>query len=252
MAALVPGLLLLLVAGAVVDAYAQSRERRRWQDLAVTAAGQFVRHFAILDFAIDGLLGVDIGGRTTAPWEFHLSPARRRAADLFPTDSATFDLWEQHGHEARRSRATEPLPTLLSDEDWRSDAVPFLWQAVDDQSELLARRVGVFAGNGRRRELPKGRIAFPGDRAVHEIRQRCHSARDLDQTQAPSEEGAREEALGIALGLWDDLRDRVVYEIEYWIQVLRQRREVEDPFSAHHEQWHLRVIGEDDPSHETP
>ena len=102
--AFVAGLVLLLLTGSVVDVILRRREARRWVDLGRGAAYALDQVFYFSGIAMFQLL--DVGGhmRLSPEIEFHVAPARARAAQLLPNppDPGGVDVMIEVNEEARR------------------------------------------------------------------------------------------------------------------------------------------------------
>jgi hypothetical protein len=92
-AAVTGGAVLLIFTGAVVDAYLQRREARRWQHIGHGAAHEFVNIFQSGGMALLQLLGYDWGEYCRADIEQPLRPARERAQRLLGASVDTDRDW---------------------------------------------------------------------------------------------------------------------------------------------------------------
>ena len=123
LAAFIAGLVLLLLAGAVVDAFFRRREANRWVDVGRAAAIALDTLFNISALAMAQLLGLDLGSRLWHDIEFHLAEGKRRAEELLPSGMSQDEVWvlvfdDERYEEARRQR----LPVLVLNDQWRDAA----------------------------------------------------------------------------------------------------------------------------------
>jgi hypothetical protein len=94
-AALVGGIALLFLTGAVVDSFLRRREARRWVGVGRAAAIEFAVFFETTRWVMVQLLGVDFWVRVSPDLELNLAPARSRAAELVPVGVDDNDLDRQ-------------------------------------------------------------------------------------------------------------------------------------------------------------
>ncbi len=121
-AALVAGLVLLLLTGSVVDVILRRREARRWLDLGRGAAYALDQVFFLSGIAMVQVLGVGGGTRLSPEIEFHVAPARERAAALFPAGNA-LDVMVEYNEGGSSTLRHDRLPVLLRDSQWRDHAL---------------------------------------------------------------------------------------------------------------------------------
>src|SRR5262245_36699751 len=137
LAAFAAGLALLLLTGAVIDAYLRRREARRWHRIGMAAATEFLSIFYDEGIAIDALLGFDNGYRLAADIEFHLGIARARAAALLPLVDGDKEL--------DQATLAMRLSDLLVDEAWRNSCSQTLRALRGHHIDAVSRWAGTFA-----------------------------------------------------------------------------------------------------------
>src|SRR5262249_34806580 len=137
LAAFAAGLALLLLTGAVLDAYLRRREARRWHGIGMAAATEFLSIFYDESIAMDALLGFDNGYRLGHDVEFHLAVARARAAALLSPAHPDAEIDEE-------TVATR-LPTLLADEAWRNGCSQTLRTLRGHHIDAVSRWAATFA-----------------------------------------------------------------------------------------------------------
>jgi hypothetical protein len=137
LAAFCAGLALLLLTGAVLDAYLRRREARRWYGIGMAASTEFLSIFYDEGIAIDALLGFDNGYRLGVEVEFHLAAARSRSAALLPlTDS---------DEELNKDALAARLSVLLADDAWRNSCSETLRRLRGHHIDAVSRWAGTFA-----------------------------------------------------------------------------------------------------------
>ena len=144
--ALVPGLVLILVAAAIVDGFLRRREARRWRQVGSAAAGELANHFQTCSLVLADLLGAEMGGNLGIELDHHLSQARERKDQLLgeaPTVQYTAALHQ--GRQDPGSAVAEVLPTLLLDEIWRDNAWSCLALFNSRQASLLGQWASIYA-----------------------------------------------------------------------------------------------------------
>jgi hypothetical protein len=139
------GLALLLLAGAVVEAHMDRREARRWHGLGFAASGEFASIYYDIGIALAALSGTDDGYRLRVEVEFHLAPARDRAAALLPPDSAGRAASGSEERKLDDDVLARRLEVLVADGAWRGSCSQTLRVARSHLSEAVSRWAGTFA-----------------------------------------------------------------------------------------------------------
>ena len=149
LAAVVAGLLVVIVTVAVVDSYLRSREARRWRSVGRIAAAEFSHVFDQAQLGLLGMLGFDVS-RPRPAIETFLANSRDRAKELWHAP-ATYDVEEQLVRQrdpADRTDDTwlrERLAVMTHDDEWIRRAHETLVVMAQVQLEVISRWVSSFA-----------------------------------------------------------------------------------------------------------
>jgi hypothetical protein len=147
-AAVVAGLLVLLVAGAAVDAYIRAREAKRWRSVGRAAAAELSHIFDQATLAMLALLGFD-EGPAREEIEYALRPVRKKVSELLaPPRADGIDLlWRQRDpadpgdDEWQRERLT----VLVQNREWIRGCHAVMVACSRLQLETISRWVATFA-----------------------------------------------------------------------------------------------------------
>ena len=218
LAALVAGLVLLLLTGSVVDVILRRREGRRWVDLGRGAAYALDQVFYLSGIAMFQLLGVGGSTRLSPDIEFHVAPARERAAALLPSSNAADDVDVMIEYNEARASALrrDRLPVLLRDGQWRDHALLTILALARAQETTIARWIGAFGALGDNEGFRRvGRSIGILDRAEVVV-QHLLVVRDAEVAGGPFDRAASDASVRTVMTYWEELV-RVYYEeAHYW------------------------------------
>src|SRR5262249_5252 len=119
-AALVAGLVLLLLTGSVLDVVLRRREASRWRDLGPGAAYALEQLFILYRIAMLQLRGARADVQLTAEIELQVAPARARAIELLGQlpSPVELELMMEYTEAGTRSVRADRLPALVRDDEW--------------------------------------------------------------------------------------------------------------------------------------
>lgn len=148
-AALAAGVALLFLTGAVVDSYVRRREARRWVGVGRAAAIEFAVYFEVNRWVMPQLLGVDFQIRVWPDVDFHLTPARVRAAELLPVNLDETKMvglfMTDQGSAEYEQLVRARLPLLVRDSAWRTPAFVALHTLNRQHAAMIAQWTSLFA-----------------------------------------------------------------------------------------------------------
>ena len=214
-AALVAGLVLLLLTGSVVDVILRRREARRWVDFGRGAAYALDQVFYFSGIAMFQLL--DVGGhmRLSPEIEFHVAPARARAAQLLPNrpDPGGVDVMIEVNEERASALRADRLPILLRDGQWRDHALLAILAFARVQETTIARWISAFGALGDYEGFRRvGRSIEILDRAEVVV-QHLLVIRDAGAQFDPA---ASDTATRTVMSYWEELVRAYYEEAYYW------------------------------------
>jgi hypothetical protein len=225
MSALVPGLLLIAIAGVLVDALLQRRERRHWRAVGGAVAGEFNGLFADASNVLFSILG-DEYARTNAEIDYHLVPTQRRAREVLQLDGTPPDAWDpdQPIGGLYDDRARSRLPILMRDELWVDGAFGSLRTVTTQHGRLLAQWASLSAVAGREQEFRHlGHSTLLADTINRFLVETLLVQTATLDEMSPLEAGEADHAIARAVDLWTELRVLCVDEIEFWSGALGDR-----------------------------
>jgi hypothetical protein len=215
-ASFVAGLVLLLLAGAVVDVILQRREARRWVDLGRGAAYALDQAFYLSRIAMFQLVGAGGDTRLSPEIEFHVAPARERARKLLGHDASSPEmnviLWE-YDEERTAAFAEDRLPALLSDPAWRDHVHLALLGLARAQDKTIARWISAFGALGDAEGFRRvaGSIAIL-DRAEAVVQELLA----LADIEAKGSRLTTDQAVHKVALFWKELGRAYFREMQYW------------------------------------
>ncbi len=220
-AALVAGLLVVLVTVAALDSYLRWRESRRWRSVGRAAAAEFSH---ILDHAVLGmvsLLGFDLP-RPRHEIELALAQPRARAQARFdsPPGDPVEDLLQRQRDPADRGDdgwQRERLEILIHDAEWLKGCHETIVASSTLQLALISRWVSSFA------ILNDDAHVARVEHALHLI----EAQRALDTSLSLVGDDTTGTRLDDAIGRWTRLAADLRRESNYWY--LRYQEGAETP-----------------------
>ena len=219
MSALVPGLVLLIVAAAVVDGFVRHREARRWRDVGGAAAGALTDHFSMAALVLEDLVGVDIGGHLDLEFDHHLSQARKRIAVLTGGHLIAFNYRLQVGGVTYDERVRTVLPTLLSDEAWRDSAWSCLALMCSRHAQLLAQWSSIYAAAADEENFRRLGSTVSVIELAHALKADISATQFTQDPTFPLDESLLDAAVSGAVDGWVSLAHAVGQENRHWNQV---------------------------------
>ena len=215
-AALAAGLVLLLLTGSVVDAILRRREARSWVDVGRGAAYALDQVFYLSGIAMFQLLGVGSGLRLTPEIEFHVAPARARAAALLPNRPDPGDVLIEYNEEGASALREERLPILLRDDKWRDHALFAVLALARAQEMTIARWISAFGALGDNAGFRRvGRSIGILDRA-EVVAQQLTVLRDAGVAGGEFDRAASDVAVRSVMTYWEELVRAYYDEAYYW------------------------------------
>ena len=214
-AALVAGLVLLLLTGSVVDVILRRREARRWVDFGRGAAYALDQVFYFSGIAMFQLLGVGGDMRLSPEIEFHVAPARARAAQLLQNrpDPGGVDVMIEVNEERASALRADRLPILLRDGQWRDHALLAILAFARAQETTIARWISAFGALGDYEGFRRvGRSIEILDRAEVVV-QHLLVIRDAGAQFDPA---ASDTAMRTVMSYWEELVRAYYEEAYYW------------------------------------
>ena len=214
-AALVAGLVLLLLTGSVVDVILRRQEARRWVDFGRGAAYALDQVFYFSGIAMFQLLGVGGDIRLSPEIEFHVAPARARAAQLLPNrpDPGGVDVMIEVNEERASALRADRLPILLRDGQWRDHALLAILAFARAQETTIARWISAFGALGDYEGFRRvGRSIEILDRAEVVV-QHLLVIRDAGAQFDPA---ASDTAMRTVMSYWEELVRAYYEEAYYW------------------------------------
>ena len=214
-AALVAGLVLLLLTGSVVDVILRRREARRWVDFGRGAAYALDQVFYFSGIAMFQLLGVGGDMRLSPEIEFHVAPARARAAQLLQNrpDPGGVDVMIEVNEERASALRADRLPILLRDDQWRDHALLAILAFARAQETTIARWISAFGALGDHEGFRRvGRSIEILDRAEVVV-QHLLVIRDAGAQFDPA---ASDTAMRTVMSYWEELVRAYYEEAYYW------------------------------------
>jgi hypothetical protein len=217
-AALAAGLVLLLLTGSVVDTILRRREARRWVDVGRGAAYALDQVFFLSGIAMFQLLGVGGELRLTPEIEFHVAPARARAAALFASTPAPddVDVMIEYNEEGESTLRTERLPVLLRDDRWRDHALFAILALARAQEATIARWITAFGALGDTEGFRRvGRSIGILDRAEVVV-QHLMVVREAEVSGGQFDSAASDAARVTVMTYWEELVRAYYEEAYFW------------------------------------
>ena len=214
-AALVAGLVLLLLTGSVVDVILRRREARRWVDFGRGAAYALDQVFYFSGIAMFQLLGVGGDMRLSQEIEFHVAPARARAAQLLQNrpDPGGVDVMIEVNEERASALRADRLPVLLRDGQWRDHALLAILAFARAQETTIAQWISAFGALGDYEGFRRvGRSIEILDRAEVVV-QHLLVIRDAGAQFDPA---ASDTATRTVMSYWEELVRAYYEEAYYW------------------------------------
>ena len=214
-AAFVAGLVLLLLTGSVVDVILRRQEARRWVDFGRGAAYALDQVFYFSGIAMFQLLGVGGDIRLSPEIEFHVAPARARAAQLLPNrpDPGGVDVMIEVNEERASALRADRLPILLRDDQWRDHALLAILAFARAQETTIARWISAFGALGDYEGFRRvGRSIEILDRAEVVV-QHLLVIRDAGAQFDPA---ASDTATRTVMSYWEELVRAYYEEAYYW------------------------------------
>jgi hypothetical protein len=209
-AALVAGLLVVLVTAAVLDAYLRSRESRRWRSVGRAAAAEFSHIFDQATLGMVSLLGFDLP-RPRHEIELVLAEPRARARTFFesaPGDPVEVLLQRQRdpADPGDDGWQRERLEILIHDPEWRKGCHETLVASSTLQFALISRWVSSFAILNDNAHLARV------EHALHLI----EAERALDTSIALAGDETTRIYIDDAIERWSSLTVHLRRESNYW------------------------------------
>lgn len=211
-AAFVGGLLLLLIAGAVVDRWLRLREARRWVDIGRGAAHAMDAIFWQSSIAMMHLIGVGGASRLGGELEPSIGPARARAHALLPVSNPADDAWVHGEYDETRAIALERerLPILLVDVQWRTHTLMAIFAISETHKKTLPVWISAFGAlddrDGFARTARTIELLDYSEALIQELV-------ELSATDPAPPDAARATRI---TSHWRELVHRYYHEQEYW------------------------------------